>query len=329
MSLTEAASSSQQNAIFEAQPLGLCAGVIRAVKAYDDFVQANPGDIIFSVGEPAHNTHIINRFREQGMRFVKSVRDVPEGGKALLGPHGSTPADIEEAKKRGLTFVDTECPLVSKVKREVTQSAKVGRTTIYFGQNGHAETRAVMGVAPDSVILVEDIEQALSVEVPDPDKVGFNTQTTHNYDEAMEMARQLTGKYPELVLPPKEDACYATRNRQGAVKAVVEEGIDAMVVIGSAHSSNSRRLSEVASSAGVLRGVFFVDSVDELSREQFQGMSRIGLTAGASVEEDQVGLVRDFLSSVVNASVEKVVVADESKISFSNLPVVQSPQDYR
>ena len=322
MRMPESASVSRESAIFEAQPLGLCAGVVRAVNAYDSFVRENPGETIYSVGEPAHNTHIINRFRGMGVQFVERVSEVPDGGKALFGPHGSTPDDIKEAKSRGLTYVDTECPLVSKVKREVLKSAQEGKTTIYYGQTGHAETRAVMGVAPESVILVESVEQALAVEVPDPERIAFNNQTTHNADEAMEMAHLLTGKYPELVIPPMEDACYATRNRQEAVKSVVSEGIDAMVVVGSATSSNSKRLKEVAEQRGVQ--VFFVDSVDELSAEQFSGVSRIGLTAGASVEDDQVELVRNFLSKVIKIDIEKVIVADETKIAFAP-PTVHLP----
>lgn len=308
--------------ILEGFPRGLCEGVKRALVGYDQMVKDANGDTVYSIGEPAHNTHIINRYAEQGVVFVNSVEEVPDGARAVFGPHGSTEDDIQKAKEKGLTFIDTQCPLVTKVKKEIERIVEKGNTVLYFGQEGHAETRAAMSVAPQHTVLVLGIEHALSdgvaSQIPDRNKVALNTQTTHNFDEVMEMAGKLRTRYPNLLTPSIEDACYATRNRQTAVKKLIEKGAETIVVVGSPTSSNSRKLKEVALENGA-KQVFFVDSASELKGVELT--SRIGLTAGASVEEGVIEEVRNVLTP---GEIEKVVVADESGINFAP-PKIQRP----
>lgn len=313
--------------IIEGFPRGLCAGVKRALVGYDAMIADANGGFVYSVGEPAHNTHIVNRYVEKGVVFVGSVEEVPDGARAVFGPHGSTAEDIKRAKEKGLTFMDTECPLVTKVKREIAQKVEEGNTVLYFGQKGHAETRAAMSVAPQHTVLVLGIEHALSDDVAsqihDRNKVALNNQTTHNFDEVIGMADELRTQYPNLMMPHKEDACYATRNRQAAVKKLIEEGAETIVVVGSPTSSNSKKLREVAIENGA-KQVFFVDSASELEGVELTG--RIGFTAGASVEEDVIDEVRKFLNRG-QTIVKNIVVADESKMQFAS-PLIQRPKDY-
>ncbi len=308
------------NTILEAYPRGLCAGVARSLKGYDLMIQTFPDSDIYSVGEPAHNTQIVDKYRERGVRFVSSVDEIPDGSVAVFGPHGSTQEDLRKAREKGLTFMDTECPLVTKVKREVARNVSEGRIVIYHGQKGHAEARAVTSVAPENIILIEDEAGALSDEVfsriPDPNKVAFNSQTTHNSDESMKIAEALRKRLPELEVPRVEDICYATRNRQKALREMIKQGAEEVVVVGSKTSSNSKRLKEVAEEEGAL--VQFVDGPEDLVHN-FQG--KVGLTAGASVEEEAIDRVRQAIMGA-EVTIEQIIVADESSIEFS-LPEIQ------
>lgn len=306
--------------ILLAEPRGFCAGVVRSVEAYRQLLRDHPNQTIYSVGEPAHNTHVNNEFRQQGMIFVDNVEDVKRRGKAALGPHGSTPSDLHEAKERGLTIVDTQCPLVTKVHREIAKNEQDGYTTIYFGKRGHPETRGVLGLG-ESIILVESKEELLKVEVPNPEKVAFNSQTTHAANKALEMQEIVLKRFPDARVPKKEDVCYATQNRQDAVREIINQGAEAVVVVGSPHSSNSKELSNVAREAGA-KIVFFIDSVKELVKEAFCGINCVGLTSGASVPEDIFQEVVSWFKANGSSQFNTVSVADESRTQFL-LPKVQ------
>lgn len=317
----EAVIPSDSVRVIEGFPRGLCAGVKRALAGYDMMISDAGGEPVYSVGEPAHNTHIIDGYKKQGVIFVGNVNEVPNGARAVFGPHGCTKDDLEKARQKGLTFMDTECPLVTRVKDGVKKNAENGETVLYFGQKGHSETRAAMSVAPNQTILVLGIKDALSVSVSDPEKVALHSQTTHNADEVREMAEKLREKYPNLKIPRTEDICFATRDRQAAVKELIGFGAETIVVVGSPTSSNSKKLKAVALENGAKK-VFFVDGAGELDDDVFE-FSKIGLTAGASVEDEIVSEVREFLSRG-QTIVENVIVADESKINFS-LPKIQKP----
>lgn len=318
----EVASQGPTNIIL-AEPRGFCAGVKRSIEAYRETLDSNPGKKIYSVGEPAHNNRVNRRFRDRGVIFVNEVSDVPEGSITLLGPHGSTPEDLEIAQERKLKVVDTICPLVEKVHNEVRRFLKDGFTITYYGKRGHPEARGVLGLNKDGakIILVESLEELEMIEVLDPEKVAFNSQTTHAANRAKEVQERAREKWPNLQVPNRLDVCYATQNRQNGVKAIIERGAGVVVIVGSSHSSNSQELKRVAREAGAR--VFFVDNVMELKEENFYGFSCVGVSSGASVDEIDVKEVIEFFKRNGAVEIETVTVADESRIRFSR-PKMQS-----
>lgn len=304
-------------------PGGFCPGVDRSVSAYDQFVEANPGEVIYSVGEPAHNPYVNNHFRQLGVIFVDSIQKVPDAGKAVFAPHGDTDEDLAIASERGITYVRTECPLVTKVKEEIKRNTADGLITIYYGQldkNGkhHPETRAAMSAG--NVRLITSLEDALSDDlydqIDDPSKVAFASQTTHNADEAYAIGEALKEIFPEIRLPKKEDICFATKDRQDAAKAVIEKGATKIVVVGDKKtSSNTRSLAAVAVENGA--DVYTVNDQIELNLNDFYEAESVGIVASASAPKEQIDGVRRFF--INNGSEEELImVADESRIKFKD-----------
>jgi len=264
---------------------------------------------------------LVNRYKEQGVAHVKEASEVPtpepnERVIALIGPHGFNGVEIDLLQTRGVEVRDTVCPLVLKPYSEIKRNSNDQVQTLYWGQEGHAETLGAMSVASDWTILIKDLEHALSEEVAgqikDPERLGYASQTTHNWDEAMKMMDVLREKYPNLRTPKKEDICFATKNRQDAVRSLLDAGATAIVVVGSPTSSNSTRLAEIASEGAK---AYFVDSVEELNPDLFYGHEAVGITSGASVEEDTMfDVMKIFIDK--GSKLVPVTVADESNIHF-------------
>ncbi len=321
--------------LYEAFPRGLCAGVIKAVTESEDYIAqkraGDPSARIFYVGFPAHNTHINNRFRDNGVTFVTDVSEAESGGSVIFGPHGSTDKDIEIAKEMGMEILDTECPLVTKVKEEIKERTRRGIVSLYHGKNGHAETRAAMS-AGDTILFEteqEAIEIASRLISENPNAVaGYAGQTTHNVDRSKAIAEKVRKIIPSLEMPNISDQCFATRDRQEAAREMVRRGAEAIVIVGSPESSNSRELTEVVKEEGA-KAVFFVDSVEDFDVEKISELKKhtsFGLEAGASVEENVIAEVRSLILKEGNVQrIEDVVVADEIRIRFKHSKIMIPP----
>ena len=232
--------------------------------------------------EIVHNTRVVRELRERGAIFVASENDVPEGAVVVFSAHGVAPAVHANARARRLATIDATCPLVTKVHAEARRYARDGYTVVLVGHAGHEEVEGTMGEAPEAIVLVESAEDVARLEVPDPDRVAYVTQTTLSVDETAAIVAALRAKFPHLHGPAKEDICYATTNRQRAVKELLPH-VDLLLVIGSQNSSNSQRLVEVARAAGVMS--YLVDRVDEIDDAWLAGAKTVGLTSGASAPE--------------------------------------------
>ncbi|MGI9538655.1 MAG: 4-hydroxy-3-methylbut-2-enyl diphosphate reductase [Miltoncostaeaceae bacterium] len=275
-------------------PRGYCAGVDRAIETVERTL-SELGPPVYVRGEIVHNQHVVRSLAARGAVFVDSEEDVPRGETIILSAHGVSPAVHEGCAARDLTVIDATCPLVSKVHAEVRRYAGKGATVLLVGHDDHDEVIGTRGEAPDQVILVEDEKQARAVEVPDPDNVALTTQTTLSIDDTVGIVRILKERFPALQVPTSSDICYATQNRQDAVKQAVAHGADLVLVVGSRNSSNSNRMVEVAISAGA--DSHLLDKADELDPSWLTGKSRVALTSGASapevlVQEVAVALVR-------------------------------------
>lgn len=276
-----------------AAPRGYCAGVDRAVvtveKALDHY-----GAPIYVRKEIVHNRHVVEDLTERGAIFVQELDEVPEGSMVIFSAHGVSPAVRQEAVDRNLRTIDATCPLVTKVHSEAKRFAKDDLEILLIGHSGHEEVEGTAGEAPDRTTLVESPADVEHVEVKDPSKVAWLSQTTLSVDETMETVRRLREKFPLLMDPPSDDICYATQNRQVAVKQIAQ-GCDLMIVVGSANSSNSVRLVEVALEAGAKKA-YRVDNASEIDPAWLEGVNHVGITSGASVPEHLVEGVREYLT---------------------------------
>jgi 4-hydroxy-3-methylbut-2-enyl diphosphate reductase len=271
--------------ILLANPRGFCAGVDRAIEIVERALELF-GAPIYVRHEVVHNRFVVERLRGLGAVFVDELDDVPADATVIFSAHGVPKAVQAEARRRGLRVFDATCPLVTKVHMEVARFAREGREVILIGHEGHPEVEGTMGQFDESqggrICLVEDVEDVERLEVRDPTRVGVVTQTTLSVDDTAEVLAALQRRFPTLATPRKEDICYATQNRQDAVKGLVE-ACDAVVVVGSQTSSNSNRLREIAEKAGK-RG-YLVDGPEDLRPEWFEGARSVGVTAGASAPE--------------------------------------------
>jgi 4-hydroxy-3-methylbut-2-enyl diphosphate reductase len=276
-------------------PRGYCAGVDRAIETVERVLDEE-GPPVYVRGEIVHNQHVVRTLADRGAVFVASEAEVPEGATIILSAHGVAPSVREACAERNLRVIDATCPLVSKVHAEVRRYAARGATVLLVGHDDHDEVIGTRGEAPDKVVLVEDLEQAWSVQVPDPENVALTTQTTLSLDDTSAIVEVLHRRFPALLRPASSDICYATQNRQDAVKEVVADGADLVLVVGSRNSSNSMRMVEVARAAGAES--YLLDKAEELDPAWLEGKRKVALTAGASAPEV---LVQGVAAALVEA----------------------------
>jgi 4-hydroxy-3-methylbut-2-en-1-yl diphosphate reductase len=302
--------------VFLANPRGFCAGVDRAIDIVERAIELF-GAPIYVRHEIVHNRHVVERLRALGAIFVEELSEVPANGTVIFSAHGVSSALENEAKTRGLTVFDATCPLVTKVHMEVQRYARDGRDVILIGHAGHPEVEGTMGRFDTSnggkMHLVESVADVQSLTVQDPQRLAFVTQTTLSVDDTAEIVNALRAKFPSLATPRKEDICYATQNRQDAVKKLLEK-CDILLVVGSRTSSNSNRLREMADRAKVPG--YLVDGPEDLKREWFDGKKAVGVTAGASAPELLVQQVVERLRTW-GGQVPSEVVGREENVYFA------------
>ncbi|WP_199730579.1 4-hydroxy-3-methylbut-2-enyl diphosphate reductase [Amycolatopsis panacis] len=306
-------SSGAAKRVLLAKPRGYCAGVDRAVVAVEKALELY-GPPVYVRKEIVHNRHVVDTLRERGVIFVDETSEVPEGALVVFSAHGVSPAVHEEAAERNLRTIDATCPLVTKVHKEVNRFAKDDYDILLIGHEGHEEVEGTAGEAPDKVQLVDQAEDVEKVAVRDPSKVIWLSQTTLSVDETMERVDQLRERFPQLSDPPSDDICYATTNRQVAVKAMAAE-CDLVLVVGSTNSSNSKRLVEVALKAGA-RASYLIDFATEVDESWLDGVSTVGVTSGASVPDVLVMDLLTWLAERGYGQVDEVTTANE-KIAFA------------
>jgi 4-hydroxy-3-methylbut-2-enyl diphosphate reductase len=291
-----------------AAPRGYCAGVDRAVIAVEKALE-NFGAPVYVRKQIVHNVHVVSTLEKAGAIFVDDVAEVPEGSHVVFSAHGVSPAVVQGAADRGLQAIDATCPLVTKVHREATRFAKQDLDILLIGHTGHEEVEGTMGHAPERTTLVTSPEDVDALVVRDPDNLVWISQTTLSVDETMETVRRLRERFPNLQDPPSDDICYATQNRQVAIKKVAPAA-DLVIVVGSANSSNTVRLVDVALEHGA-KAAHRVDYATEIQQEWLDGVATVGVTSGASVPEV---LVQEVLAEWADAGyldVETVVTAEE------------------
>jgi len=288
--------------ILLAEPRGFCAGVDRAIEIVERAI-AKFGAPIYVRHEIVHNTYVVNELKTKGAIFIEDLADVPPGATLIFSAHGVSKAVQEEARQRGFEVFDATCPLVTKVHVEVAKLAKEGYEFIMIGHKGHPEVEGTMGQLSSGIHLVEDVNDVATVQPGQTDKLAVVTQTTLSVDDAAEISAAIRARFPMVREPKHQDICYATQNRQDAVK-VMSPQVDLVIVVGSPTSSNSNRLRELAQRLGTES--YMVDSAEELKAEWFEGKSRIGLTAGASAPEVLVRQVIDRIRALGAVSVRKM-----------------------
>jgi len=293
--------------ILLANPRGFCAGVNMAIQCLEECVRMF-GDNIHVYHEIVHNKYVVERFTEQGVRFVDAVEDVPEGAILVYSAHGVSPVIREQARQRKLQTIDATCPLVTKVHMEAIRYARQGYNIVLIGHEGHDEVVGTMGEAPESITLVDTPEDVESLDFPADAKLAYLTQTTLSVEEAGRIIAKLKERFPHIESPPKEDICYATTNRQRAVSQLTEQA-DVVLVLGSQNSSNSQRLREIAASLG--RRAYLIDGASEIQPDWFEKDNTVLITAGASAPEVVVRECIDYLQQTFNAEMEEIVTREE------------------
>ena len=285
-----------------AEPRGFCAGVDRAIEIVERALEKF-GRPIYVRHEIVHNTYVVNDLKEKGAIFIEELADVPPGATLVFSAHGVSKAIHNEAHARGFQIFDATCPLVTKVHVEVAKLHKEGYEFIMIGHKGHPEVEGTMGQLSSGIHLVEDVADVATLNPSQTSKLALVTQTTLSVDDAAEIAAAVKARFPHLRAPKQQDICYATQNRQDAVK-VMSPQVDLMIVVGSPTSSNSNRLAELARKLGVES--YMVDSADELQPKWLEGRQRVGLTAGASAPEILVKEVIDRIKALGAVSVRKM-----------------------
>ena len=290
------------------KPRGFCAGVVRAIDIVQIALEAF-GAPIYVRKEIVHNSYVVNDLAEKGAIFVNELDEVPEGARVIYSAHGVSPAVRERAKERGLKVVDATCPLVTKVHVEAIKFAKQGYSLVLIGHRDHDEIEGTQGEAPDVTQVVSTVQEVANLVVPDPNRVAYLTQTTLSLDEARDMIQALKNKFPNIVGPHSQDICYATENRQVAVKNVAHDA-DLVLVVGSTNSSNSNRLVEV--SKNLHTNSYLIDTADAIRPEWLDGVNTVAVTAGASAPEVLVKDVVEYLQTMGYGSVDEVEVMPEN-----------------
>jgi 4-hydroxy-3-methylbut-2-enyl diphosphate reductase len=297
--------------IILANPRGFCAGVNMAIESLERALELF-GSPIYAYHEIVHNRPVVERFRTRGVIFVESIDDIPAGATVLYSAHGVAPEIREASARRNLRAIDATCPLVTKVHLEAVRYSRDRYHIILIGHEGHDEVVGTMGEAPESITLVQDVADVERLTLPPNAKVAYLTQTTLSVDETQEIIAALKRKYPQIAGPSKDDICYATQNRQEAVKDLAAEA-DLVLVLGSQNSSNSQRLAEI--SRQQRKPAYLIDGAGELRDEWFDGVETVLVTAGASAPEDVVEQVVEYLRRRFGANVESRTVREEH-VSF-------------
>ena len=300
-----------------ASPRGFCAGVDRAITIVEKALEMY-GAPIYVQHEIVHNKHVVQRLRNEGAVFVENIDEIPEGSHAIFSAHGVSPEVRKRAEKRKLQVLDATCPLVTKVHGEAQRYAQKEHTIILIGHHNHVEVKGTVGEAPEHIFVVGTVEEVSDLKIPDEKKVGYITQTTLSLDDTAEIITALKKRFPEIKGPAKDDICYATQNRQNAVKALSKE-VDLVLVVGAQNSSNSVRLLEVAETTGVKARR--IESAAELDPEWLEEVRNVGITAGASAPEDIVqGIVAEISKMSSSSSVRDLEIVQED-VTFA-LPTV-------
>ena len=294
--------------ILLASPRGFCAGVNMAIECLEECIRVF-GHNIYVYHEIVHNRYVVDRFTREGVTFVTDIDEVPQGGVLLYSAHGVSPEIRAQSKARKLRTIDATCPLVTKVHLEAVKYASEGYHIILIGHEGHDEVIGTMGEAPQSITLVESPTDVAALEFPAEARLAYLTQTTLSVEEASAVIQALEQKFPHIEHPPKEDICYATTNRQHAVREMIEQ-TDLLIVLGSQNSSNSRRLEEIGVTSG--KRAYLIDGAHELQDEWFTGVETIGITAGASAPEVVVEETIEAIRSRYGATVEEFKTRDEN-----------------
>ena len=294
-----------------ANPRGFCAGVERAITIVERALEKF-GAPIYVRHEVVHNKFVCDDLRTKGAVFIDELSEVPAGGTVIFSAHGVSKAVFVEAEQRGLKVFDATCPLVTKVHVEVGKMRKQEREVVMIGHKGHPEVEGTMGQSNDGMYLVETVEDVVNLKVAHPEQLSFVTQTTLSIDDASRVIDALKKQFPDVQGPKKDDICYATQNRQDAVKDLVDQ-CDLVLVVGSPNSSNSRRLKEVAGARGI--SAYLLDGPDEIMPAWLEGKTKIGISAGASAPEILVRQVVDRIVGLTGAEVKQLVGVEEN-VSF-------------
>ena len=297
-----------------AAPRGFCAGVNMAIECLDLSIKTL-GPPVYVYHEIVHNKYVVETFQGKGAVFVNSLEDVPVGANLLFSAHGISPQIRQQARERELYAIDATCPLVTKVHLEAVRYSKEGYSILLIGHEGHDEVIGTMGEAPDAIVLVEDEEDVDRIEVADESKVAYLTQTTLSVDDANRIINKIRERFPDVKSPPKGDICYATQNRQEAVRIIADD-VQLVLVVGSQNSSNSQRLKEIAIEQG--KTAYLIDGVDDIDDSWFESVDTMMITAGASAPENLVQGCVDYMKRNFDAELESRVIREE-KVHF-NLP---------
>ena len=300
--------------IILAAPRGFCAGVNMAIECLDLSIKTL-GPPVYVYHEIVHNKYVVETFQGKGAVFVDCLEDVPVGSNLLFSAHGISPQIREQARQRELYAIDATCPLVTKVHLEAVRYAKQGYTILLIGHEGHDEVIGTMGEAPEAMILVESEDAVDRLEVADDSKVAYLTQTTLSVDDANRIIARIRQRFPQVAAPPKGDICYATQNRQEAVRIIADD-VQLVLVVGSQNSSNSQRLKEIAIEQG--KAAYLIDGVEDIDDAWFDSVETLMITAGASAPENLVQDCVNYIQSHFDAEVESRVIREE-QVHF-NLP---------
>jgi 4-hydroxy-3-methylbut-2-en-1-yl diphosphate reductase len=298
--------------IFLLKPRGFCAGVVRAIDVVKIALDLY-GPPVYVRKEIVHNKHVVDELRDAGAVFVEELDEVPSGARAIFSAHGVAPAVRKQAQQRNLDVIDATCPLVTKVHLEAVRFAREGSSIVLIGHKDHDEVIGTLGEVPDRSYLVETVEDVDRLELPDPARVRYLTQTTLSLDETRDIVERLKQRFPMIQGPPAQDICYATQNRQMAVKAI-STYVDLLLVVGSQNSSNSKRLVEVGDNFGVRS--FLVNDRRDVEVSWLAGVKNVGVTAGASAPEHLVDDLIQFLRDEGFAEMEEIELVDED-VRFS------------
>jgi 4-hydroxy-3-methylbut-2-enyl diphosphate reductase len=307
-----APNSGAEKKIYLLKPRGFCAGVVRAIDVVKIALDLY-GPPVYVRKEIVHNKHVVDELREAGAIFVEELGEVPVGARAIFSAHGVAPLVRREAKDRNLDVIDATCPLVTKVHLEAVRFARDGFSIVLIGHKDHDEVIGTLGEVPERTYLVETVEDVDRLDLPDPSRVRYLTQTTLSLDETRDIVLRLKERFPLIQGPPAQDICYATENRQMAVKAVSGH-VDLLLVVGSQNSSNSKRLVEVAANSGVRS--FLVNDRSDIDGQWLDGVLNVGVTAGASAPEHLVQELIEFLRGMGFHRMEEIELVDED-VRFS------------